>query len=103
VSDNKYRIDTVYTACQILEAVANSKEPIGAAEIAKTLGINANMAFRQCCTLEERGILQMVGDKKFDLGMKLAIFWARKKSRLQGERDTITRNLEELEVEEGQQ
>ncbi len=100
MSENKYIIRAVKQAMQVLETVANNREPMGSAEIAKALGISGNMAFRQCVTLEESGLLRMVGDKKFDLGMKLAIFWARKKSRLEGERDAIARNLEELEAEE---
>jgi DNA-binding IclR family transcriptional regulator len=95
---NKYRIQAVYDAGKILETVAHSKEPMGAAEIAKALAITSNTAFRQCCTLDELGFLRQVGDK-FDLGMKLAIFWARKKSRLEGERDRVDGDLRKLNEE----
>jgi DNA-binding IclR family transcriptional regulator len=98
MSENKYRIDTVYTACRILEEMANSREPMGSGEIAKALGINANAAFRQCATLEEAGILRTIGGKYY-FGMQLAIYWARVKSRLEAERDKIDSDLQSLEEE----
>ncbi len=95
MNGNKYRIETVYVAGEILRAVANSREPLGAAEIGKLCGINTNMAFRQCATLEELGFLKSAGDR-YDLGMGLALFWARKKSRLEGERDRVDRDIKDL-------
>ncbi len=92
---NKYRIDTVWTAGKILEAVAMSREAMGIADIAKALDINLNMALRQCATLAELGLLDRVGDK-FRLGMKLALFWARRKSYLEGQRDRVNDELKEL-------
>jgi DNA-binding IclR family transcriptional regulator len=92
VPENRYRIEAVYHAGKILETVADSKVPMGSAEIAKALGINANAAFRQCETLEELRFLQKLGDK-YDLGMGLALIWARKKSRLEADRDRVNGNL----------
>ena len=100
MGENRYRIEAVYRAGKILEVVANSREPMSAAEIATALDIDKNMAFRQCSTLVELGLFQEVGEK-FDLGMKMALYWAKKKSRLEAVRDraiTALNTLEDVEV-----
>lgn len=93
--ENRYRVETVYQAGQILKTIADFKRPIGSSEVAKELGITLNTAFRMCLTLEELGFLKQVGEK-YDLGMGLALFWARKKSMLEGERTGIEKDLIEL-------
>jgi DNA-binding IclR family transcriptional regulator len=85
----------VYQAGQILKTIADFKRPIGSSEVARELGITANTAYRMCVTLEELGFLKQVGDK-YDLGMGLALFWARKKAILEGERVGIEKQLVEL-------
>jgi len=95
LKENRYRIEAVHQAGQILRAVAENKGAIGSSDIAKNLGITVNTAFRMCVTLEELGFLKQVGDK-YDLGMGLALFWARKKAMLEGERAGIDRDLELL-------
>ena len=96
----RYHIKAVSTAAAVLTAVANSREPMGSKEIAKTINIDPNAAFRQCATLSDLGFLKEEGGK-FVLGMGLALFWARKKSHLEGERDKIGAALRTLEMEEG--
>ncbi|MCE5265699.1 MAG: helix-turn-helix domain-containing protein [Deltaproteobacteria bacterium] len=93
--ENRYRIETVYQAGQILKAVANAKEPVGAADLAKDLGLTHNTAYRTCLTLEELGFLRMIGDR-YELGMGLALFWARKKASLETEKTGIEGQLTEL-------
>ena len=91
----RYRIETVFQAGQILKAIADAKGAVGSSEVAKTLGITANTAYRMCVTLEELGFLAQIGDK-YELGMGLALFWARKKAMLEGERACIETQLMEL-------
>jgi DNA-binding IclR family transcriptional regulator len=91
----RYRIEAVHQAGKILKAIAESRNPIGPSAVASELGITVNTAFRMCITLEELGFLKQVGDK-YDLGMGLALFWARKKAILEGERNGIERQLTEL-------
>lgn len=91
----RYRIETVHQAGEILKYIADAKGVVGSADVAKALGITTNTAFRMCVTLEEIGFLKQVGDK-YDLGMGLALFWARKKARLEGERDGIQQDLAAL-------
>lgn len=93
---NRYRIETVFQAAQILKVIANLKNPVGTSEVARMLGITLNTAFRMCVTLEEIGFLKQVGDK-YDLGMGLALFWARKKAMLERERGKIEADLMSLE------
>ena len=95
LKENRYRIESVHQAGRVLRAVAENKGAMGASDIAKNLGITVNTAFRMCVTLEELGFLKQVCDK-YDLGMGLALFWARKKAMLEGERSGIDRELESL-------
>ena len=74
--ENRYRIAAVYQAGQIRKLIANSREPLGPADIAARLSISVNMAFRMCATMEELGDLEQVGGK-YRLGMGLALIWAR--------------------------
>jgi len=92
---NRYRIEAVYQAGQILKTISEIKRPLGSSEVAKELGITDNTAYRMCVTLEEIGFLKQVGCK-YDLGMGLALFWARKKAMLEGERNSIEKQLTEL-------
>lgn len=89
---NRYRIESVFQAGQVLRVVAESKAAVGSTEIAARLGITVNTAFRMCMTLEELGFLKQVSEK-FELGMGLALFWARKKATLEGERTAIEQNI----------
>jgi DNA-binding IclR family transcriptional regulator len=92
---NRYRIESVYQAGQVLRAVAESKGAVGSTEIAASRGITVNTAYRMCMTLEELGFLKSVNEK-FELGMGLALFWARKKATLEGERVAIEKDIEQL-------
>lgn len=96
MKENRYRIESIFQAGAVLKAVANSKEPLGSSELAKLCGLTANTAFRICVTLDELGFLNQIGDK-YELGMGLALFWARKKAMLEGEKKRIEDQLNELE------
>ena len=92
---NRYRIESVFQAGQILKTIADFKNPVGPSEVATTLGITVNTAYRMCVTLEELGFLKQIGER-YDLGMGLALFWARKKAMLEGERVSVETQLMEL-------
>ena len=94
--NNRYRIEAVYQAGQVLKTVAESKGAVGPSDIATNLGITVNTAFRMCVTLEGIGFLKQIGDK-YELGIGLALFWARKKAMLEGERENVSRELASLE------
>lgn len=94
-AENRYRIQTVYDAMQILQVISESREPMATGEIAKALDLSMNTAFRMCETLKEGGLLQEVGGK-YTLGMKLMLFWAKTKAKLESEREKIDRILAAL-------
>lgn len=98
--DNRYRIEAVYKAGLVLKLIADAKEPIGPAEIEATLGITLNAAFRMCETLEELGWIRKIGGK-YELGMGLALMWARKKAGLEAALDTTTKELSSLSIHSG--
>ncbi len=99
--ENRYRIETVHQAGQVLKTVANSKEPMGAIAIAKSLDIKSNTAFRICQTLDEIGFLKQVGDR-YELGMGLALFWARKKASLETKREAVESDLDSIQIKENE-
>lgn len=98
-AENRYRIQTVYDAGQILKMIADTKEPVGPADIALTLSLSMNTAFRMCVTLEELGFLQKTGDR-YTLGFGIGIMWARIKSSLEAARDQIDRDLVKIHIPE---
>ena len=90
------KIGSVLKTGEILKYMAGQKEPVGGNEVAKALDMPQGTVMSHLASLEELNFVVRVGER-FDLGMGLALFWARKKSRLEGERDSINRDLEKLE------
>jgi DNA-binding IclR family transcriptional regulator len=93
------QIQAVKTSGEILKFVANEKEMPTAPEVTRALNMSIGTVMCHLTTLAEIGFLKQVGDR-YELGMGLALFWARKRARLEGERDTVTRNLQELEAKD---
>ncbi|GFO61186.1 hypothetical protein GMST_35110 [Geomonas silvestris] len=87
------RIEAVSKAIQILEFLATQKELATGPEIGRAVDIALGTVMCHLVTLEEAGFVQQVGGA-YRLGMKLAIFWARVKSNLEGE---IARKRQDLE------
>ena len=90
------KIEGVLKTGGILKYMADQKEAVGGNEIAKALDMPQGTVMSHLASLEELNFVTRVGER-FDLGMGLALFWARKKSRLEGERSRIDRDIEELE------
>jgi hypothetical protein len=93
---NHYRIESVYQAGEILKLIANSREPLGPTDITQRLDVTMNTAFRMCTTLEEVGFLEPIGDK-YQLGMGLALIWAKKKVQLETSIKKDARDLRSIE------
>ncbi len=89
---DRYIIAAVVKAGAVLKAVANGRDPMLVSEIEQevdpTLGMDTNSVFRQCVTLEYLGFLAQVGDR-YELGMGLGLFWAKKKAILEAQRTRI--------------
>ncbi len=90
------RIEAVRKAGEILKFLANEKEPVSGQEIARAVNIPAGTVMCHMITLEELGFVVSVGER-FNLGMALALMWARVKSTLEGEKERVEKDLNSLE------
>lgn len=96
MADKTYhRIAAVRKTCAILAILAEAKEPITGAEVAIRVQESTGTVMSHLATLEDAGFVQDVGGG-WRPGMKLALFWARKKSELESERIRIDQELEKL-------
>ncbi|OPY02560.1 MAG: hypothetical protein A4E60_00969 [Syntrophorhabdus sp. PtaB.Bin047] len=57
MAENRYRINSVYTACMLIKEMAASADPTNVVEASKLLGISTDVAFRTFKTLEECGFV----------------------------------------------
>jgi DNA-binding IclR family transcriptional regulator len=89
-----YIIVSICKADDVLKAVADSREPLSIAQIIQALGgeVGKDSVFRVCVTLESLNWLNKIGDH-YELGMGLALFWAKKKSLLEASRIRVERDL----------
>ena len=90
-------IDAVKKAGEILRFLANQKEPVPGAEIAKAVGLATGTAMCHLATLEELGFVRVVGEG-YEIGLGAALLWSRYKSNREALRDQINRELEELRI-----
>jgi DNA-binding IclR family transcriptional regulator len=91
------RIGPVTKAVQILKHLANQKQPVTGAEIAKAIGEAPGTVVCYLATLADDGMLEQVGDG-WQVGMGIALIWARVKSNLEAQRDRCTRDIDRLET-----
>ncbi len=91
------RIAAVKTTLRILKILADQRVPISGKEVAIALDESHGTIMCHLATLEDAGFVRRVGDH-FELGMELALFWARKKSQLEGNLNKTRAELAELEA-----
>jgi len=89
------KIEVLMAADAILNFIAESKEPVNAAEIAKATNLTNDSVFRQLGTMEELRWVEKIGEG-YVLGMRLALVWARRKSLAEGKIENATKELNEL-------
>lgn len=89
------KIEVLISADAILRCIAESKEPVNASEIAKTINLTSDSVFRQLGTMEELGWVRKIGDG-YTPGMALAVIWARVKANTEGQIDKLKQDLEQL-------
>jgi IclR family KDG regulon transcriptional repressor len=65
------RVPALDKGIRILGLLAQSREPLGLSDIAKALGYHAGTVYNIAYTLNDLGILEINGSKKFTLGKKL--------------------------------
>jgi len=91
-------IEAVRKAGEILNFLATQREPLSGADVGQAVGMATGTVMCHLATLEELGFVRSVGER-YELGMGAALLWSRYKANRQAQRDAITRELRELEVE----
>ena len=89
------RINAVRTTIEIINYLSDQREPVSGADTAGALNMQYPTVMCHLVTLEDAGIARRVGEN-WELGTGMALFWAKKKSRLKSERDTINNLLSAL-------
>ena len=90
------RIEAVSKTILILEFLAQQKHPVGGPEIARAVDMPVATVMSQIITLQDHNFVRNAG-AGFELGMGIALIWARKKSLLEGERDRIDQDIQKLD------
>lgn len=68
---DKYSCRTISRACDVLEAFRDPGELLRLKEVALRTGLSAATAFRILFTLEQRGLVGRVGDRRYRLNIRL--------------------------------
>lgn len=92
------KIAAVGITNQILVYLSKQRTPVSAAQIAHDTGIPYGTVMCHLATHEDFGIVRSVGEQ-FELGMEIAKFWARIKSREEARRNEAEHNLSEINVD----
>lgn len=94
------RIKAVETAGAVLKFLATQKDrPVSVQEIAEGIKTPAPTVMCHLVTLEDMGFVQGINDR-WRFGLGLGLIYARVKANLEGERDRINRDLEEIRIPE---
>ena len=89
------RINAVKKTVDIITHLADQRKPVSGADVSEALNIQYGTAMCHLVTLEDVGIVRQIGEH-WELGERMALLWARKKSQLQAQRDRIGNTLAEL-------
>jgi DNA-binding IclR family transcriptional regulator len=89
------RIAAVELTTRILKMLNDQKQPVGGQEVARALDEKHGTVMCHLATLEDAGFVRRIGEH-YELGMELALFWARKKSQLENSVATATDVLNQL-------
>ncbi len=93
------RIGAVKTTFSILLFLSNKKQPVSGKEISQALNMKYDTVMCYLATLEDIGNVRQTREC-FELGMNMAMFWAKIKSKKVVEKQNINRELEMLETGE---
>jgi DNA-binding IclR family transcriptional regulator len=91
------RIAAIKITVAILRHLADQKQPISGQDVARAVDVPHGTVMCHLATLEDERLVRSVGGA-WELDMGLALFWARKKSQLQGTIDRARDELKQLEV-----
>ena len=76
------RIAAVQLTIRILKMLAEQKKPVSGQEVTRALDAAHGTVMCHLATLEDDGFVRRIGEH-YELGMELALFWARKKSQIE--------------------
>lgn len=96
MSQSYKTIESVRKAVEILEHLAQQKEPATGTSVAQAVNLPKGTVMCHLATLEESNFIRRIGDG-YELGMGAALLWARKKSLAEGQRDRANREIKMLE------
>lgn len=91
------RIGAIKVTVAILRYLAEQKQPVTGQAIARAVDAPHGTVMCHLATLEDERLVRAVGGA-YELDMGLALFWARKKSQLQGQIERATAELNQLEA-----
>jgi DNA-binding IclR family transcriptional regulator len=92
------RIKSVQTTFEILEYLAECREPVTGSQVAEGCGLPFPTVMCHLASHQDKGYVQTIGDK-YKIGMKLAVFWARMKSAKESDLQGIQDDLQALNGE----
>lgn len=98
--DSYRRIEAVTKTGYIMKYLGNQRTPVPAQDIARAVGLPLGTAMCHLVSLAEHGFVRQVSDG-WELGLGLALLWARVKSNLEGQRDRINKDIESLTIPGG--
>jgi len=91
------RIEAVSKTCQIIDVLAMQNGPITGPDIARVMDIALGTVMCHLVTLEDAGFVQQIGGS-YQLGMKLSVYWARRKSNLESEIVQKQQDLDSISI-----
>lgn len=94
------RIDAVIKTGHILKFIGSKNKPVTAPDIARVTGFPVGTVMCHLVSLAEHGFVRQLNDS-WELGMGMALLWARVKSNLETQRDRIDRDLESISMQGG--
>lgn len=100
INAKKDTVKSIAQAVDIIEAISDNKEPMSLSDIVKATDLNKATVFRALNTLNECRWLKKVGDR-WALGLPIAALWARYKTALEADIQTMQDEHEKLEVDGG--
>ena len=95
------RIGAVQKTCEILTFLSEQKITVSAVELSKALDIPKPTLLCYLSTLEDADIVSRAGEK-YELGFKLAMFWASFKRHKKDRINEMRLQLKQLEVDDEQ-
>jgi len=97
--DSYRRIESVKKTTDVLKFLAKERRLLTGSEVAEGVGLPTGTALCHLITLADAGFVRQVGEG-WELGIGLALIWARVKANIEGKINTLQSELKALEVDD---